>query len=586
MIREQLIGVTISLRVATLASLLIGTYSAAQVPVDENGNPIGGAVQSLSEDSASSAQPLAGVRVEDPTRSDEGILPAEELETLVGPIALYPDDLLAIVLPASTYPLEIVQAARFLDAQENDSSLEPDEAWDDSIVALLNYPDVLRKMNDDIDWTWRLGEAVVAQQNDVIAAVESFRDRAYLAGNLKSDQYQTVTVDDGVIEIEPVADDVIYVPYYEPERVVHVSPRPVYHYYPDPYPVYYYPYATRHYYRNRPFWGVTTAFTIGWATDRLHVYHNSYHGHPYFGHSYYGAFWRRPSIHVYNSYYVDRYRYRPRNRYLGDYWRPRHRSGARPRSRSVDNYYVGPRRDRRERRADTRNQRQSGNRRFSDTIRNATRAGTNNARRSSNRAANPAISVQRNAAQRNNAARNRSERRATNRDAITFRDRGNGRFTANRDKRVRFSNRNRDNDAVRLRGNVDRSAGARQTRTVKPRDTRRAQQTRRTANRRVEQTRRTTSNTQRRGFTTQARSQPQARVNRATQRPRVSSQSQRRGAAAPQPSRQSARSANRAQRAAAPQRSNARQQTRRSSSASNRSNRSSARRGAHRKQKR
>ena len=417
MTREQLIGVKTPLRVVTLASLLFGTYSAAQVPVDENGNPIGEAVQPLSEASAGPVQPLAGVRVEDPTASSDGLLPADELEALVGPIALYPDDLLAIVLPASTYPLEIVQAARFLNAQENDSSLEPDEAWDDSIVALLNYPDVLHKMNEDIDWTWRLGEAVVAQQNDVIAAVESFRDRAYLAGNLKSDEYQTVTVDDGIIEIEPVADDVIYVPYYEPEHVVHVSPRPVYHYYPDPYPVYYYPYSRRHYYRNRPFWGVTTAFTIGWATDRLHVYHDSYLGHPYFGHSYYGSFWRRPSINVYNSYYVDRYRYRPRHRHLGDYWRPRYRSGARPRSRSVDNYYVGPRRDRPEGRADTRNRRVDGNRRFSDTIRNATRAGTNNTRRLSNRNTNRTVNAQRD-------TRNRAERRATNRDAITFRDSG------------------------------------------------------------------------------------------------------------------------------------------------------------------
>ena len=75
-------------------------------------------------------------------------------------------------------------------------------------------------MDEDIDWTWQLGEAVISQQNDVIAAVEAFRDRAYAAGNLKSDERQKVSYDDGVIEIEPADDDVIYVPYYEPAEVV------------------------------------------------------------------------------------------------------------------------------------------------------------------------------------------------------------------------------------------------------------------------------------------------------------------------------------------------------------------------------
>ena len=103
-------------------------------------------------------------------------LQAGEIEELVGPIALYPDDLLAIVLPASTYPLQVVEAGRFLEELESDATLEPNEGWDDSIVALLNYPEVVEMLNDDLDWTWRLGEAVVNQQSDVIAAIESFRD--------------------------------------------------------------------------------------------------------------------------------------------------------------------------------------------------------------------------------------------------------------------------------------------------------------------------------------------------------------------------------------------------------------------------
>jgi len=170
-----------------LALLLASPMALAQVPVDENGNPI------AAIDDSDTVAVAPGSTV------DATLLGTAELEELVGPVALYPDDLLAIVLPASTYPLEIVQAARFLEEQKTDSSLKPDESWDDSVVALLNYPEVVQMMNDDIDWTWRLGEAVIAQQSDVIAAVESFRDRAYAAGNLKSDDRQTVTVEDGGI---------------------------------------------------------------------------------------------------------------------------------------------------------------------------------------------------------------------------------------------------------------------------------------------------------------------------------------------------------------------------------------------------
>lgn len=315
-----------------LAALLVSPFAIAQVPVDENGNPIA----ALEDDGAVSPAPG--------TAAEGTLLSAGELEELVGPVALYPDDLLAIVLPASTYPLEIVQAARFLDEVEADSSLKPDESWDDSVVALLNYPEVLRMMNDDIDWTWSLGEAVIAQQSDVIAAVEAFRDRAYAAGNLQSDEHQTVTVEDGAIEIEPADDEIIYVPYYEPAEVVVYQPRRVYYYYPEPYPVYYYPYPLGYHFYGDFFWGVTTAFHIGWGNHYLHVYHPSYWGHPYYGYTYYDYYWyRRPSINVYNTWYVtnnyrtSRYRYRD-----GDYWRPRRHAGSRPDERRVRNYYYPP----------------------------------------------------------------------------------------------------------------------------------------------------------------------------------------------------------------------------------------------------
>lgn len=259
------------------------------------------------------------------------LMAKSEIEELVGPIALYPDDLLAIVLPASTFPLQIVEAGRFLDDLENDSSLEPNEDWDDSIIALLNYPEVVELMNEDLDWTWRLGEAVVGQQSDVIDAIETFRDTAYAAGNLKSDDYQLVAEEDGAIQITPVQEDVIYVPYYEPSEVVVYQPRPVYYYYPRAYPVYYYPYPSYysfhdHFYHHW-FWGVTTAFSIAWHTHHLNVFHHSFYGHPYYGHTYYDHWWyRRPDIHVYNNVYVRNNGNVSTTRYRhGDRWMPSNR---------------------------------------------------------------------------------------------------------------------------------------------------------------------------------------------------------------------------------------------------------------------
>lgn len=303
------------LRLVLASALLTATQtpSLAQVPVDDQGRLIG---------DYESNYEAAG------QTGDEGIplLSAAELETLVGPVALYPDDLLAIVLPAATYPLQLVEAQRFLDALADDPTLKPDEDWDDSVVALTNYPEVVALLNEDLDWTWQLGEAVVAQQADVVAAVAGFRERAYAAGNLRSDGNQVVARNDDVIEITPVTEDVIYVPYYEPKQVVVYQPRTVYHYYPRPYPVYYYPYPSWHSFHSGFFWGVTTAYTIGWRSDRVHVYHHSYLGHPYYGRSYWDRWWyRRPSIHVHNSIYVNRYNYTRTHRYRhGDYWRPRY----------------------------------------------------------------------------------------------------------------------------------------------------------------------------------------------------------------------------------------------------------------------
>jgi hypothetical protein len=168
---------------------------------------------------------------------------AEELEKLVGPIALYPDDLVAIILPAATNPLQIVQADRFLDARKANPKAPIDDKWDDSVKSLVNYPEVVKKMSADLDWTAALGEAVVADSANVLEAVQAFRRKAQSAGNLKTDTRQVVTVEKEVITIVPADPQVIYVPQYNPTTMVVSGGYSSWGYYAAPYPVYYYPYA-------------------------------------------------------------------------------------------------------------------------------------------------------------------------------------------------------------------------------------------------------------------------------------------------------------------------------------------------------
>jgi Protein of unknown function (DUF3300) len=165
-----------------------------------------------------------------------------DLEKLVDRIALYPDDLVALILPASTNPLQLVQADRFLEKRKSDPKLAVDANWDDSVKSLVNYPEVVKQMSADLDWTSDLGEAVVADQGAVLDAIQAFRRKAQAAGNLKTDPKQVVEVEKEVIKIVPADPQVIYVPQYNPATVVVYSSAPVYGYYPAPYPSYYYPY--------------------------------------------------------------------------------------------------------------------------------------------------------------------------------------------------------------------------------------------------------------------------------------------------------------------------------------------------------
>lgn len=153
---------------------------------------------------------------------DVASLSDEQLDELVGPIALYPDKLIAIVLPASTYPLEIVQADRLLKKNKNKMS---DDAikeldFDPSVLALMHYPEALGKMNTDLDWTTQLGDAVANQQEEVMAAIQRFRARALAAGNLVSDDKVFYQEQATTITIVSASPTVIYVPSYDPQVVV------------------------------------------------------------------------------------------------------------------------------------------------------------------------------------------------------------------------------------------------------------------------------------------------------------------------------------------------------------------------------
>jgi hypothetical protein len=196
-----------------------------------------------------------------------------DLEKLVGPIALYPDDLVAIILPAATNPLQLVQADRYLEKRKADKSLPIDEKWDDAVKSLLNYPEVVKKMSADLDWTTALGEAVVADQSTVLEAVQVFRRKAQSADNLKSDSKQTIIVEKEVIKIVQADPQVIYVPQYNPTTVVVAGTYPTMPYYPAPYPVYYYPYPPGAAFATGLIWGAA----IGAAWNGGH-YHADYHG--------------------------------------------------------------------------------------------------------------------------------------------------------------------------------------------------------------------------------------------------------------------------------------------------------------------
>src|SRR3981189_3266561 len=195
----------------------------------------------VSGDSLSNIASPQSAQVSSP-QSQAPLIPADQLDSLVAPIALYPDPLLAQTLAASTYPLELIQLQQWLAKNPGmkDKALADAVAkqpWDPSVQALAGLPDVVKRLANDIQWTTDLGNAFLAQQNDVMEAVQRMRKKAQGTGNLKSNEQQKVETkvieSKQVIVIEQANQEVVYVPSYDP---VMVYGPPIY-----PYPPIYYP---------------------------------------------------------------------------------------------------------------------------------------------------------------------------------------------------------------------------------------------------------------------------------------------------------------------------------------------------------
>ena len=165
----------------------------------------------------------------------------EEISQMVASIALYPDSLIAQILMASTYPLEIVEAERWLRDNNALKGNALDEAlksksWDPSVKSLCHFQDVLFAMSDKLDQTRKLGDAFLVQEDDVMATIQDLRRKAEEQGNLKSTKEQKVIVEREIIQIEPADPEVVYVPVYDPLYVYgpwwYPAYPPYYWYYP------------------------------------------------------------------------------------------------------------------------------------------------------------------------------------------------------------------------------------------------------------------------------------------------------------------------------------------------------------------
>ena len=218
----------------------------------------------------------------------------DELDQLVAPIALYPDQLLAQILMAATYPLEVVEAARFVQQNSNlrDDALDQalaDKNWDPSVQSLAAYPQVLAMMNDKLEWTQRLGDAFLADQARVMDTVQSLRQKAQAAGNLQSTPQLSVTTQDDDIVIDTPQPDEVYVPVYDPTVIYGPWWAPSYPpWFWCPPPIYGYPYC--------PAYTVGIVFGAPWPIWYNHWgwAHPHWHGHRIAIDDHNNRFWNDP----------------------------------------------------------------------------------------------------------------------------------------------------------------------------------------------------------------------------------------------------------------------------------------------------
>ena len=223
---------TRALAVFCAVSLITNTLLWADEPVSSDAS-------AAQEEAQAAGGPAAA-----PAKAATPALSPQQIDSLVAPIALYPDELLTQILVASTYPLEIVQAYQWMQQHpelkgKDLTTAAQEQNWDPSVQALVAFPDIMKRLNQDVSWTTNLGNAFLAQQAAVMDEVQKLRINAQDKGKLASTEQQKVvnTTDNGhpVVEIEPANPDVVYVPDYDPAWIW--GPAPAYY----PYPYWYYP---------------------------------------------------------------------------------------------------------------------------------------------------------------------------------------------------------------------------------------------------------------------------------------------------------------------------------------------------------
>ncbi|MDN3653083.1 DUF3300 domain-containing protein [Thalassotalea ponticola] len=248
-----------------------------------------------------------------------------ELEQMLAPIALYPDSVLTHILVAATYPIEVIQAERFVRANPNLTNQQlidkgEQQQWDPSVIALMPFADVLRRLSEQLAWTEQLGNAFLASEADVLAAVQRLRQRAIDAGTINDMDNMRISQSGKTIIIEPVEQQIVYVPYYD-TRVIYGN-----WHWPHYPPVYWHHHASHLVHHYSPFyWSPAVHIAEGWFIFGLHwnlhhviVRHHTHHSH------YYRHYYKRHHKYYKRKAHSSSGYYRHANISKGNYHRWKH----------------------------------------------------------------------------------------------------------------------------------------------------------------------------------------------------------------------------------------------------------------------